>query len=209
MEDQLPGPFRPLTRARGATIGRPSPSTTQSDFILSHRRSRSHDSLTRLTEPVVKFTTAPNSPEKPGDNATAPTPRKSKRPAHPHRRVSSKVLRDTKDLRRELDTLQQQLSDQEVARQRELLIVNFTVNRIFEVQRNQMEVQMRLVDRFNDMEMKPESEDTDSQGDGSRVSTCEQGQDGQQRRRSRQQGVGMNDASGSSCPHTKARCQQQ
>lgn len=104
-----------------------------------------------MPEPRVSFTPAsPTSPETKVQTKTESVPR----PARPQRRISEKVLKDTKNLRSELEGMSRQLSGEEAARQRELLVVNFAMNRILTVQQNQMEVQMKLVDRFNEMEIK-------------------------------------------------------
>lgn len=156
---RTPAACQPLTRRRVSQESqtRPAPTWSKSDSSLttSGRRSRSHDTMKRLTElrenllePNSNF--SPASPEMLGSQ-----PQPFLRPPRPPRRVSEKVLQETNDLRSELEDMRQCLSDQEATRQRELLMVNFAMNRILQVQKNQMDVQMRLVDRFNAMEIQP------------------------------------------------------
>ncbi|KAF2173666.1 hypothetical protein M409DRAFT_48609 [Zasmidium cellare ATCC 36951] len=154
---QTPAACRPLTRRR-ATHGnqyRPASSLSQQepDSKVSHRRSRSHDTMMRLQElreglPDPRPDITPASPE-----MTTTQPDISSRPVQPPRRISQKVAQDTRQLRKELEQLRQGLSNEDAARQRELVAVNFAVNRILEMQNSQMQVQDSLIDRFVAMDL--------------------------------------------------------
>ncbi|KAK4498009.1 hypothetical protein PRZ48_010665 [Zasmidium cellare] len=193
---QTPAACRPLTRRRDTHERKPPRprSKSEADLRSSPPRSRPHQTSVRLEQ-------LRGSLSEPIPNSTPPSPQmtpagdqSSGHPSEPLRQISEQADQSIKELRAEVEQIQQQLSSEEASRQRELLAVNYTINRILKMQKSQMRMQNSLGLRFDAIAMqaqesealakpwhrepllttkkrdrkraKDESQDTDEQTDG-------------------------------------------